>query len=126
MSTRCLGFTLMGSGSILVAKRNTMSVFVSVEDLEGDPIGEVFEVERIYKKFPKDSGFCLRFVGESADASFNALQTPALLTELEALSGAKLDAEERAELERIIKVCTKHAGKKNSYIKFYGEAKSSE
>ena len=103
-----------------------MSVFVSVEDLEGDPIGEVFEVERIYRKFPKDAGLCLRFVGESADASFNALQTPALLTELEALSAMKLDTEERTELERIIKVCTKHAGKKNSYIKFYGEAKSSE
>jgi len=103
-----------------------MSVFVSVEDLDGESIGEVFEIERIYRKFPKDAGCCLRFIGESADSSFNALQTPGLLTELEALSGTKLDAMERTELDRIIKVCTKHAGKKNSYIKFYGEAKSSE
>lgn len=103
-----------------------MSIFVSVEDLEGETIGEVFEIERIFRKFPKDAGLCLRFVGETADASFNALQTPALLAELQALAAGDLGADERAELDRVIKVCAKHAGKKNSYVKFYGEAKSSE
>ncbi|MBU0926952.1 MAG: hypothetical protein KKA67_04340 [Spirochaetes bacterium] len=103
-----------------------MSIFVSVEDLEGEPLSDIFEIERVYRKFPKEAGVCLRFVGEAVDASFNALQTPSLLAELEAVSGAALDAAERAELERVLKVCAKHAGKKNSYVKFYGEAKSSE
>lgn len=103
-----------------------MSIFVSVEDPEGEPLIEVFEIEKIFRKFPKDSGQCLRFVTEQVDASFNSLQTPALLAELEALSKATLAADERAELDRLLKVCAKHTGKKNEYVRFYGETMSSE
>ncbi|MDX9899429.1 MAG: hypothetical protein RBT62_10935 [Spirochaetia bacterium] len=103
-----------------------MSVFVSVEDPEGEQLGDVFEIDRVFKKFQKDSGFCLRFVDESADTSFNHLQSPILLAELEKLSGGQLDSNERAECERLLRVCTKFAGKPNAYIKFYGEAKQSE
>jgi len=103
-----------------------MSVFVSVEDPEGEPLIEVFEIDRVFKKFPRDSGCCLRFVSDAADASFNALQGPALLSELEAVLAVGLDEAERRELDRVISVCKKHAGKKNEYVKFYGEAKSEE
>ena len=103
-----------------------MSIFISVEDLEGETIGEVFEVERVFRKFPRDAGLCLRFIDETADASFNALQTPWLLTELPALGNGGLGADARKELERVIKVCATHAGKKTSYSKFYCEATSSE
>ncbi len=103
-----------------------MSVFVSVEDPEGEQLGEVFEIDKIFRKFPKDTGLCLRFVDESADCSFNHVQSPILLSELEKLSGGQLESTERAECERLLKVCTKFAGKRNAYIKFYGEAKQSE
>ena len=103
-----------------------MSVFVSVEDLEGDPLIEVFDLESIHGKFGKVPGSCLRFAGETADASFNALQGPELLSELESLSAQTLVAAERKELDRLIVVCRKHAGKRNEYIRFYGEAKSVE
>jgi hypothetical protein len=103
-----------------------MSVFMAVEDLEGEPLIDVFELEKIYRKFAVVPGCCLRFVGESADASFNALQGPALIAELEAVPVAGLDQAETRELEKVLGVCRKHAGKKNEYIKFYGEAKSEE
>ena len=103
-----------------------MSVFVSVEDLEGEPLIEVFELESIHRKFSKVAGSCLRFAGEAADASFNALQGPELVAELESLSAQTLDVAERKELDRLLAVCRKHAGKRNEYIRFYGEAKSSE
>jgi hypothetical protein len=103
-----------------------MSVFVSVEDLEGEALTEVFEIEKIFRKFSGAIGSCLRFVGESADASFNALQSPELVAELEAIPGTGLDAVERRELDRVLSVCRKHAGKRNEYIKFYGEAKPAE
>jgi len=103
-----------------------MSIFISVEDPEGEPLIEVFEIEKIFRKFPKDSGQCLRFVTEQVDASFNSLQTPGLLVELEALSKTTLATDEHNELDRLLKVCTKHAGKKNEYLRFYGETKSSE
>jgi len=103
-----------------------MSVFVSVEDLEGEPLIEVFELEFIHRKFGKVVGSCLRFAGETADASFNALQGPELVAELESLSAQTLDAAERKELDRLLAVCRKHAGKRNEYIRFYGEAKPVE
>lgn len=100
-----------------------MSVFVAVEDKEGEPLIDVFEVERIYRKFPRDSGLCLRFVGEAEDASFNPTQASILQSELEALSGTDLDQRERKELERLLAVCKSHAGKRNEYLRFYGEAR---
>lgn len=103
-----------------------MSIFISVEDPEGEPLSEVFEIEKIFRKFPKDSGQYLCFITEQVDASFNALQTPGLLVELQALSAATLAEVEHRELDRLLKVCAKHAGKKNEYIRFYGETKSSE
>lgn len=103
-----------------------MSIFISVEDPEGEPLIEVFEIERLFRKFPAESGQCLRYIGEQVDASFNALQTPELLAELEALASTALGADERKELDRLLAVCRKHSGKKNEYIRFYGEAKSTE
>ncbi len=103
-----------------------MSIFISVENPEGEPLIEVFEIEKIFRKFPKDSGQCLRFITEQVDASFNALQTPGLVAELETMATTTLAADEDKELDRLLKVCAKHAGKQNEYIRFYGETKSAE
>ncbi|HUW69184.1 MAG TPA: hypothetical protein VMX33_03025 [bacterium] len=103
-----------------------MSIFISVEDPEGEPLTEVFEIEKIFRKFSKDSGQCLRFITEQVDASFNMLQTPGLVAELEAIGTTTLAADEQKELDRLLKVCAKHAGKQNEYIRFYGETKSAE
>lgn len=103
-----------------------MSVFVSIEDDEGESLAEVFELEHLQGRFPKVEGCCLRFVSERVDASFNALQTPLLASELESLRSASLDAAEKAELERMARLCSKHAGKPKTNIRFYGEAKASE
>lgn len=103
-----------------------MSVFISVEDSEGEPLIEVFEIEKLFRKFPTESGHCLRYISERVDASFNALQTQGLLAELESLSTTALADDEHNELDRLLRVCGKHAGKKNEYIRFYGEAKSEE
>ena len=100
-----------------------MSVFVSVEDQEGEPLIDVFELDRVHRRFPGSGGVCLRFVGESEDASFNAQQTPLLTAELEGLSSLALDPAERKELTRLLDLCRKHVGKRHEYIRFYGEAR---
>ena len=103
-----------------------MSVFVSIEDDEGEALAEVFELERLQGRFASVAGCCLRFVSDRVDASFNALQTPLLVAELESLRSLGLDAIEKAELERLAKLCAKHAGKPKTNVRFYGEAKASE
>lgn len=101
-----------------------MSVFVSIEDPEGEPLEHPFELVAAYKRFPKDGAF-LRYVGEAEDASFNALQTPGLLAELKALDASAFPAAEKAEYERLVKVCAKHAGKPKAHLRFYAEGASS-
>ncbi len=99
-----------------------MSMYVSIEDREGENLSEVFEVSRVFKRFP-ETGVCLRFVRETDDSSFNALQSPLLVAELEALVPAVIDDLALKELDRILKVCRKFAGKKGTFIRFYGESK---
>jgi hypothetical protein len=106
-----------------------MSIFVTVEDQEGEQKIDTFELEGIFRHFPKEGG-CLRFINEVDDTSFNPTQGTELLEELEALkaalaaSGKELKPPVRSEFDRLIGVCRKHAGKKNTYIRFYGEPKS--
>lgn len=107
-----------------------MSIFVTVEDQEGEPKIDAFELEGIFKHFPKEGGSCLRFISEDSDTAFNPAQGAELLKELQALagslaaSGKELKPPVRSEFDRLLGVCGKHAGKKNTYIHFYGEAKS--
>lgn len=107
-----------------------MSIFVTVEDQEGEPKVDAFELEAIFKHFPKEGGCCLRFISEADDTAFNPAQGTELLHELEALkagmeaSGKELKPPVRSEFDRLLGVCGKHAGKKNTYIRFYGESKS--
>jgi len=102
-----------------------MTLFFSVEDREGESLSEIFELDSLGAVFP-NSGICLRFVRGDTDASFNYLQTPALLTELEDLQTKLTKDKELKELERVIKVCRKFAGKVGTFIRFYGESQSEE
>lgn len=107
-----------------------MSIFVTVEDQEGEPRIDAFELESIFRHFPKEGGSCLRFISEADDTAFNPAQGKELLAELQAMaasltaSGKELKPPVRSEFDRLLGVCGTHAGKKNTYIRFYGEPKS--
>lgn len=103
-----------------------MSVFVSIEDNDGEPLVDVFEVDQVFRRFPEVPGTCVRFICEAEDASFNAKQSPMLLAELESLDKPDLDPASKKELTRILSACKKHAGRHHVYIRFYGEEKSQE
>jgi hypothetical protein len=100
-----------------------MSIFFSIEDREGEPLTEAFELMSIPKRFPRDSGHFLRYLGEAEDASFNALQAPGLMAELEALEALspKLNEAEQKELKRVLSVCGKHMNKRHMHLRFYAE-----
>lgn len=99
-----------------------MSVFVSVEDGEGETLEPVFEVTDIVRKFhsPKTDA-CLTYIDDTEDAFFNQKQIPILLKELTELAATDLKGPEREELERIAAVCSRAMGKRRVYVKFYGE-----
>jgi hypothetical protein len=64
---------------------------------------------------------CLRFLDDYGDTTFNYLQVPVLLGELESLLPKSRDAEARKRLESLIGFIRKAQGEFQTYIKFYGD-----
>ena len=99
-----------------------MDIFMTVEDAEGEQMGEAIEIGKLQRHFKTlETGVCLRFVSDDDDAVFNQRQLPCLLEELETLSAKVTKADEKDELAAVLKLCRKAAGKKNVFVKFYGE-----
>ncbi len=99
-----------------------MSVFVSIEDKEGEGLAPVVDVDRIQRRF-KDAAdsVCLRFISDAEDASFNQLQLPLLVEELDALARTDLSAVEKDELTKILRLCRRFQDKAGVHARFYGE-----
>lgn len=99
-----------------------MSVFISIEDKEGEGLAPVLDVDRIQRRFAAAADtLCLRFIGDSEDASFNRLQLPILVKELEALEQLELRGDEHDELVKILRLCRRFQDKPNVHARFYGE-----
>ena len=99
-----------------------MSIFVSVEDKEGDLKGEVFEIEQIQSRFKdvKNSHY-LRFITEDIDTRFNRYQAPFLAEELETLRDSALSDKETREIQQLLNLCKKVNKDKNLNLNFYGD-----
>ncbi len=99
-----------------------MSVFVSIEDKEGEGLAPVLDVDRIQRRFAAAADtLCLRFISDAEDASFNRLQLPILVKELEALEALDLRGDERDELVKILRLCRRFQDKAGVHARFYGE-----
>ncbi len=104
-----------------------MSVFVSIEDKEGEGLAPVVDVDLIQRRFREATGsVCLRFISDAEDASFNQLQLPILVRELDELEKAPLSKEESEELARIQRLCRRFQDKAGIHARFYGERGSGE
>lgn len=99
-----------------------MSVFVSIEDQDGELLSKCFEVKRVFRHFKAiENSVCLIYVSEDEDSMFNQLQISNLIKELEVLEAKEIKADEKEELDQVIKAVKKIQGKKNTYVRFYGE-----
>jgi hypothetical protein len=99
-----------------------MSLYVSVEDEEGDNLAPVIDIERLPRRFKGASGsVCLRFVSEEEDASFNRFQLPVLVSELDSLGESELKTEERQELVALLRLVRRFQDKPKVHVRFYGE-----
>ncbi len=101
-----------------------MSVFVSVEDRDGEPLVEAFEADAVCGRFPRDAGNFLRYAGAAEDASFNLMQAPGFMAELEAFAEkvqGGLDDEGRKELGKLMAACRKWKNSRYAHLRFYSE-----
>jgi hypothetical protein len=99
-----------------------MSIFVSIEDKEGEGLAPVVDVDRIQRRFrEKPESVCLRFISDEEDASFNRFQLPQLVRELDEIDKLELRADERDELTKILRLCRRFQDKPGVHARFYGE-----
>lgn len=100
-----------------------MSLYVSIEDKEGEGLLPVIDVDRIQRRFKALADtVCLRFISDEEDASFNQMQLPILVAELDKLAeSSDLSAQERDELTLILRSCRRFQGKPGVHARFYGE-----
>ncbi len=64
---------------------------------------------------------CLRFIDEYGDTTFNQLQIPVLLKELQDILPHCDDAESRAHAQALIAFVSKANGETHTYLKFIGD-----
>jgi len=100
-----------------------MSIYVTIEDRDGESFSEVIEITKIQRHFPGSTeSACLRFIGDNVDTFFNKPQIAVLLNELSGLKQKPVKPDEEAELEKIIRLCSRaHNNQQDLYLKFYGE-----
>jgi hypothetical protein len=102
-----------------------MSIFVSIEDQDGETLSEVLDITRIQRHFKSlENSICARFISETEDAAFNQSQLPDLHRELSSIGEKSLKQEEQTELKKVLTMCEKIRGKRNTYIKFYADSDS--
>lgn len=99
-----------------------MSIFVSIEDKEGEGLASVIDVDHIQRRFAAAAdSVCLRFISNEEDASFNRFQLPILVRELEALDAVDLRPDERTELTAVLRLCRRFQDTPGAHARFYGE-----
>ena len=96
-----------------------MSVIVTLEDREGEIIGNVLEIRTLQRLFPTAAGCCISHVSEYRDAMFNASQLKNLEQEISALEPMAED--EKGEWIQLKSMVRTAAEKGNLYMRFYGE-----
>ena len=67
-----------------------------------------------------DGTCCLRFIDEWQDTTFNTLQIPTLIGELESLLPKSKDEAAKERLESLVEFIRKADGQIHTYIKFFG------
>lgn len=64
---------------------------------------------------------CLRFIDPYGDTTFNQLQIPILIDELQSILRTVQDNQIRDHLRRAIELAEKSRGEIHTYLKFYGD-----
>jgi len=64
---------------------------------------------------------CLRFIDDYGDTTFNQLQIPILMSELESILPNCEDDEARVSIEALIAFIRRAEGRTHTYIKFIGD-----
>jgi len=102
-----------------------MGIDVRIESEHGREKAVVLDpcnlVQRFLPHFQDTSYACLRFVDPYGDTTFNQLQMPQVVRELEKTLGSIDDDAVRRHCESVLALARQANGQVHTYLKFYGD-----
>ncbi|MFZ1790892.1 MAG: hypothetical protein WAT92_21385 [Saprospiraceae bacterium] len=101
-----------------------MSLKITLEGENGNEI-ESFDdndlLQTIIPDYNDLSSYCLRFIDLYGDTTFNNLQAPVFIKELEKKLTDSLPIESKELIENIIRLANRCNNEVHLYLKFYGD-----
>lgn len=102
-----------------------MGIDARVESEDGETEAELGDRHELTERLlppASDSGSpCLRFIDPYGDTTFNQLQLPALIAELEAAVSNATDPQVVAHGRKSLRLARQAASEVHTYLKFYGD-----
>jgi hypothetical protein len=102
-----------------------MGVDVAWEDANGDVLENLVDdgnyVAKLMAYMPIGGSHCLAYIDEYGGTTFNRLQVPRLLEELDEIPTDALDARTREFLERLRGLAERCIREVHTYLKFSGD-----
>ncbi len=92
----------------------------------GETLQEVFDPDDLFQQLlphndePTVSA-CLRFIDPYGDTTFNQLQIPVLINELESAVRSTRSAESKKQGEKVLELAKKATSEPHYYVKFIGD-----
>ena len=102
-----------------------MGIKARVESENGDVEAELLDPGNLTAKltapFTGSDSPCLRFVDPYGDTTFNQLQLPVLIREIEGAIEMAADASVKSHGEVLLELARKAGSEVHTYLKFYGD-----
>ncbi len=102
-----------------------MGVAVRWEDENGGELGAVLDpgmcISHLVLNADLSGTICLRFIDPYGDTTFNQLQIPTLINELESIMKNTEDELLREHLLRVLELAKRSTRAIHTYLKFYGD-----
>ena len=108
-----------------MARTGEMGIDIRVKSETGQVDGELFDPENLTKSLLADyrdeSSPCLRWVDPYGDTTFNQLQVPYLIDELNAALEGSSDPKIRAHCQAVLNLVLRAKNKPHTYVSFSGD-----
>lgn len=101
-----------------------MGLTIVLEGENGNEIESIDDndlLQSIIPDYNDKSSYCLRFVDLYGDTTFNNLQAPELIRELEQILSDSFDAETQELIGNIVRLAHRCKNEVHLYLKFYGD-----
>lgn len=102
-----------------------MGIDLYCENEQGRSLDHVDDTRNLFAhlldKISREETLCIRFIDRYGDTTFNQMQIPFLIDELQQSISLALDSDTHEQLMKMIDLARNSLGKPHTYLKFRGD-----